>query len=202
MGQRFKRVYQFRVELQEVEPTVWRRIQVPETYSFWDLHVAIQDAMGWLDYHLHEFKLTDPASNRKVSFGIPDDELEEADLTMLPGWEYLIADHFSPANPVAAYTYDFGDDWQHTVTLEEILPKDKWGRYPRCLDGARACPHEDCGGPPGYDRLLRILRNPAHEDYEDMRAWVGEGFDPEAFNPAWVKFDDPHARWLISFIDP
>jgi hypothetical protein len=44
-----KRIMQFRIELNDLKPPIWRRIQVPETYSFWDLHVAIQDAMGWLD---------------------------------------------------------------------------------------------------------------------------------------------------------
>lgn len=201
MGKRVRQVYQFRIQLREVEPPVWRRIHVPETYTFWDLHVAIQDAMGWLDCHLHVFELTDPATGSKVEFGIPDDDVEEADRSQRPGWEYQIADYFSAVNPEAAYTYDFGDNWRHTVTLEEILPRVKWGRYPQCLDGARACPHEDCGGPPGYDRLLRILRNPAHEDYEDMRAWVGGRFDPEAFDPARVMFDDPEARWVASFVD-
>lgn len=201
MGPRFKQVYQFRIQLREVKPPIWRRIQVPETYTFWDLHVAIQDAMGWFDCHLHVFQIPDPVSNRRVEFGIPDDDLHGDDRRELPGWEYQIADYFSPTNPVAAYTYDFGDNWRHTVTLEEVLPKVKRGRYPRCLDGARACPHEDCGGPPGYDRLLRILKKPSHEDYEDMRAWVGEGFDPDAFNPARVSFQDPDARWLLTFTD-
>ena len=54
-----KLVHQFLVVLSGTDPLVWRRIQVPEKYSFWDLHVAIQDAMGWLDYHLHEFRLLD-----------------------------------------------------------------------------------------------------------------------------------------------
>jgi len=201
VGRRFKRVYQFKIQLLDVEPPVWRRIQVPETYSFWDLHVAIQDAMGWTDCHLHVFELGDPATNRKVEFGIPDHDVEEADRRELPGWEYSIADFFSPSNLSARYVYDFGDNWRHSVVLEEIVPRVKWGRYPQCIDGARACPHEDCGGASGYAELLRILRNPRHEDHEQMRAWVGEGFDPEAFNPAWVKFDDPEARWLAAFVD-
>ena len=201
MSKRFKQVYQFRVELKEVEPPIWRQIQVPETYSFWDLHVAIQDAMGWLDYHLHLFELTDPALGIKVSFGIPDDDLDELDMEILPGWEYPIAEYFFPDSPVASYTYDFGDDWKHTVTLEGMLSREKGVRYPRCLEGARACPREDCGGPRGYEELLRILRAPWHEDYEGMRIWAGEDFDPEVFSPAHVRFDDPHERWELAFID-
>jgi hypothetical protein len=59
-------VSQFLIVLPRTDPLVWRRIQVPESYSFWDLHVAIQDAMGWLDYHLHEF--ADPRKRWKIAF--------------------------------------------------------------------------------------------------------------------------------------
>jgi hypothetical protein len=54
--------------------------------------------------------------------------------------------------------------------------------YPVCLDGPEACPPEDCGGIPGNYDLLEVLRNPADERYEEMREWVGEGFDPRAFS--------------------
>lgn len=39
-------ILQFRIELLGIEPLIWRRIQVPDTYTFWDLHVAIQSAFG------------------------------------------------------------------------------------------------------------------------------------------------------------
>lgn len=65
---------QFLIVLPNTDPLVWRRIQVPEAYSFWDRHVAIQDAMGWLDYHLHEFEVLDKKTERLVRIGIPDDE--------------------------------------------------------------------------------------------------------------------------------
>lgn len=53
-------IYQFKITLAGVKPPIWRRIQVPESYTFWDLHVAIQDAMGWLDCHLHQFEVINP----------------------------------------------------------------------------------------------------------------------------------------------
>jgi len=62
---KYNRVYQFRITLEEIEPDIWRVIQVPETYNFWDLHVAIQDAMGWQDCHLHEFILINPLTGQK-----------------------------------------------------------------------------------------------------------------------------------------
>lgn len=78
--------YQFRVVLLEVAPPIWRAIQVPETYSFWDLHVALQDSMGWLDYHLHLFRVTEPVTGEVVQIGIPDDDPLEGDEPILPGW--------------------------------------------------------------------------------------------------------------------
>jgi hypothetical protein len=76
MRKKFDRVYQFKITLQGIKPPVWRRIQVPETYSFWDLHVALQDAMGWQDGHLHDFTIRNPGTRRKEQIGIPDEDFE------------------------------------------------------------------------------------------------------------------------------
>jgi hypothetical protein len=90
---RSRLVYQFKVELTTIEPTIWRRIQVPAKYSFWDLHVAIQDAMGWLDYHLHAFRVPQKHKRKPTEIGIPGDEWD--DETVIPGWEVMIADYFA-----------------------------------------------------------------------------------------------------------
>ena len=202
MPQRARAVYQFKMELLEVDPPVWRQIQVPETYSFWDLHVAIQDGiMCWRDYHLHEFAVIDPSTGNRVSIGIPDEDFKRGDAIVLPGWDYRIANYFSADNRSGSYTYDFGGNWQHVLTFEGVFPRVPKSRCPRCLDGARACPPEGCGGAYGYEHLLRVLRTPSDEGHESMRAWVGEDFDPEVFNAEKVRFSDPHARWLLAFVD-
>ncbi len=198
MPKKFDRVYQFKITLKEVKPAVWRRIQVPETYTFWDLHVAIQDAFGWLDYHLHQFELMNPAEAVIAAIGIPDDEWP-ADRETLPGWKQGIADWFLMDNRSALYTYDFGDNWEHIVKLEKILPREKGVKYPICTDGKRACPPEDCGGPWGYGDLLKILKNPDHEEYEDWLHWVGGKFDPKGFEPKKVRFMDPVKRRKMAF---
>ena len=90
---RRKAVHQFLIVLSGTDPLVWRRIQVPESYSFWDLHVAIQDAMGWLDYHLHEFRLLDADEKRMVLIGIPTDD-DADDRPVVPGWEVPVASYF------------------------------------------------------------------------------------------------------------
>ena len=146
-------VYEFKLRLLEVSPPIWRSIQVPETYSFWDLHVALQDAMGWLDYHLHLFRVAKPDTGEAVQIGIPDDDAFEGDEPSLPGWEIPIAHYFPRSGVVARYEYDFGDGWEHELTLEAILPRQRGQKYPRCVGGARACPPEDCGGIGGYEDL-------------------------------------------------
>lgn len=197
MKKKYNQVYQFKITLKGIKPPIWRRIQVPETYTFWDLHVAIQNAMGWEDYHLHEFTFTLPVTKIKVSIGIPmEDDLEE---TMLPGWEINISDFFSLQNPNGDYCYDFGDGWQHSITLEKVLPREAGVIYPRCIDGKRACPPEDCGGIGGYAEFLEAIRDPAHELHEDMLDWIGGEFDPEDFDANEVKFDDPAKRYKLAF---
>lgn len=115
-----KNIYQFKITLEGIKPPIWRRIQVPESYSFWDLHVAIQDSMGWEDYHLHEFKILNPKTGIKDNIGLPSDEGDEE--TILPGWKTPISSYFSASNKEADYEYDFGDSWDHKVSLEKILP--------------------------------------------------------------------------------
>jgi hypothetical protein len=63
-------VCQYKITLCDIFPAIWRRIQVPMTYTFYDLHVAIQDAMGWLDYHLHAFRFQKANRKKAVEIGI------------------------------------------------------------------------------------------------------------------------------------
>ena len=132
-------ILQLRIELTEIEPAIWRRIQMPGDCTFWDLHVAIQNAMGWLDCHLHMFHVTDPTTGQPELIGRPDEEgLLEEDI--VSGWKRLVTQRLSVAHSRLEYVYDFGDDWQHAVVLEEQLPSVPQLRYPRCIGGARACP--------------------------------------------------------------
>lgn len=196
-------VYQFRIELSEIEPTIWRVIQVPSEYSFWDLHVAIQDAMGWLDYHLHAFRVRMPSKKRDTEIGIPDNESFGHEV--LPGWKVPITKYFTEPGKLAIYDYDFGDGWSHRVLLEAMLLKKKGAKYPQCIAGERACPPEDCGGVPGYYQLLEILADPNHSEYQDYIDWLkGHAknyypYEPSKFNPDEVEFCDPKKRWKMVF---
>src|SRR5690606_1202154 len=100
--------------------------------------------------------------------GLPD----EHDEGTLPGWRTAVADYFTEPGATAAYRYDFGDGWEHEVLLEGVLLAEPGASYPRCLDGERACPPEDCGGPHGYADLLEIIHDPVHEEYDEYVTWL------------------------------
>lgn len=194
-------VFQFKIELQEISPTIWRRILVPSDYNFWDLHVAIQDSMGWLDYHLHYFEIRAKGKSKTVHIGIPDFDRNEDLQEVYPGWEIPVNIYFNDLGVEARYIYDYGDDWIHTVKLEGYLYKEKGVKYPVCIGGERACPPEDCGGADGYKNVLRTLSDPTNEEYEHIRRWAGKDWHPDWFYKDLVKFENPYKRWRGAFLE-
>jgi hypothetical protein len=110
-----KQIFQFKITLTRIEPAIWRRIQVPAKYSFWDLHVAIQDSMGWLDSHLHSFSLRPKHKRESIQIGIPDEDWDE--IPVLAGWQVPINDYLYDPGQSMQYLYDFGDHWMHDVLL-------------------------------------------------------------------------------------
>ena len=167
-------LYEIRITLMYLEPTIWRRVAVPKDITLGDLHSVIQVAIGWEDDHLHEFQIGKKRYGRVMEepsvFG--DSPVDE-DIVHLNG----------VAKPKAkfSYCYDFGDDWMHEIRIEREVKPATGGRRARCIAGQNACPPEDCGGFPGYADLVEILADPAHEEYGEMREWVGDDFDPNHF---------------------
>lgn len=191
-------VFQFKITLQDIFPLIWRRIQIVKQCTFWDLHVAIQDAMGWTDSHLHEFKVFNLATGKKEYIGIPDDEGDDVH-PMLAGWDVKVGPYMWPEfNHEMSYLYDFGDSWKHLVEFEGEQER-QFEKYPVCLEGARTCPPEDVGGIPGYENFIAIIKNPRHRERKALLEWVGGKYDPEKFDPKNVKFDNPKTRWRNAF---
>ena len=193
-------VLQFKIELQEISPIIWRRILVPSDYNFWDLHVAIQDSMGWKDYHLHDFEIRGKGKRKAVKIGIPDFDRTGDREEVYPGWEIPVFVYFNELGLKADYEYDYSDSWIHTVQLEGYLYKEMRIKYPICIGGERACPPEDCGGVSGYYNVLKTISDIANEDYEGMKVWAGQDWKPEWFYKDLVIFDDPYKRWRGSFL--
>lgn len=169
-------VYQLKVVLDEVRPQIWRRVQVPAEIPLDQLHLVIQAAMGWTNSHLHSFKFGD------FEYTMPYEPGDLEELQMEDEREVRLQELVTEPKESFGYLYDFGDSWEHIVTLEKILPPAPETKYPLCLEGKRACPPEDCGSVPGYMQLVKVLKNPAHPEYAELRTWVGRKYDPELFD--------------------
>ncbi len=187
------KIYQLKVTLKHTKPPIWRRILVPSQISLGDLHEILQVTMGWEGGHMHEFKIKGVIYSKFIPeaasiFTSEEDEdlftLEEVGLRK--GQRFV-------------YTYDFGDDWQHTIEVEKILTQDTPLEYPVCLKGQRACPPEDIGGVWGYQRFLEAIKDPSHPLHEDYLERFGiTEFDPEEFDIDQVNraLQQLHSLWL------
>jgi hypothetical protein len=149
-------------------------------------------ATGWTNSHLHQFHLgpllySDPRQNSP--------ELED-DPQVLDENKATLRQVVPRQKDVLGYEYDFGDSWHHRITVEKILGPDPAApNLAVCFGGARACPPEDCGGASGYDDLLKILRNPKHEEHQSMKEWLGRPFDPQAFDVEKVNTYLKKLKW-------
>lgn len=159
------------ISLNNVEPTVWRRIVVPSSYTLARLHEVIQGAMGWTNSHLYLF------SDGQRRFGVPDPDWPELELS--DAAKVRLAKALPSVGSTITYEYDFGDGWEHTVRVEQVKPAEG---APLVLAGANACPPEDVGGSTGYADFLRAMANPADPEHSRMMLWAGGPFDPAAFD--------------------
>jgi hypothetical protein len=186
-----QREYQLLVELLDIQPRIWRRLIVADTTPLPLLHRIVQVAFGWQDYHLHEFKVG------PVRFGIPDEDFPPPHLDEGRVKLYQIA--YEPGDRFL-YTYDFGDSWQHEALLEDLRAAEEAPR-PRCTDGQRASPPEDCGGVGGYERLLSARRDPNDAEHDELRQWAGcwdpEHLDLQVINGRLARL--PYGRRASSF---
>ena len=179
-----RQLYQFKITLLNTAPVIWRRILVKDG-TLDDLHRHIQRAMGWEDLHLHEFLI------KKKHYGNPDILEEQFDEDACEDSTRTLISAVLPETNRRfkfQYEYDFGDCWLHEIEFEGRQPIDAEGKYPRCIDGARACPPEDCGGPRGCQHLLEeydqgTADDAGMDDAGMQEDELGDDFDPFAFSP-------------------
>jgi hypothetical protein len=161
-----------RIELEGIEPLIWRRAAIRTSMNLKAVHGVIQAAMGWLDCHLWEFE----ANERKYSLLIPDD----------PDWNERVEDATKTTlsallnNGVrtVGYVYDMGDYWEHRVIVERLGAAEPGAQYPRFLGGERRCPPEDCGGVPGYYEFLDGIASKDQKNRKAALDWYGRPYDP------------------------
>ncbi|MDB5973074.1 MAG: plasmid pRiA4b family protein [Hydrocarboniphaga sp.] len=189
--------HHLKIVLKNTDPSIWRELAVPSDLRLDRLHDVIQIVMGWEDDHLHEFS-NGVRGPGELRFGIQDDEFDDGLGPALRDEKKGILSDFAPRKGSKfRYWYDFGDDWVHEITVKAIGAAEPGAPEAVCLKAAGACPPEDCGGPWGYMNLLTVLADPAHEEYEELREWVGSNWDPQRYdivaaNKALTKLA---ARW-------
>jgi hypothetical protein len=175
-------IWQVKVTLNGTRPPIWRRLEVAGDVTLGTLHRVIQDAFGWWDSHLHVFE------THVGSFGVPDRELGFADEGSV-----ALREVAPRTGDRLKYTYDFGDSWEHVIVVEKLVTGVPGTHYPRCTGGRKACPPEDCGGVWGYQELLHAVRDPEHEDHDEMASWLEETIAP-GFDPAKFEISEANAR--------
>jgi hypothetical protein len=184
--------YHLSIVLLGMRPPVWRRLQVPGNANLGWLHAVIQVAMGWTNSHLHQFLIDDARYSTPAHY----ESMVEGEEPARDEARATLAQVAPGKGAQFGYEYDFGDSWEHGITVEKILPPDPaTATIALCLDGARACPPEDCGGVGGYADLLRILKNRKHPEHESMKEWLGRPFDAEAFSLAKTNFWLRKVKW-------
>jgi hypothetical protein len=211
------------IELRRCKPRIWRRLALPGDLTLDAVHLQFQAAMGWSESHLHRFEPGDGRKRNQPYFITAFDE-EEGDEGTREEEVRLDQVLQSPGDRLT-YHYDFGDGWEHLVTLEAVAPRGVEAE-PRCLGGAKACPQEDCGGPYGYQEIADWLRAGAQDgavpqpfdDAEQARSWLPIDYDPDAFDPdeataamrqwaagehlPWHSLPEPLANLIMSVRGP
>lgn len=180
--------YQFKIQIKGItKPPVWRRVTVPANYTFWHFHIVIQVAFGWENAHLFKFSPKGFRSYPQIELipeGGLDDFFESDRGEILEARETALSEIFKTEGEKYTYIYDFGDSWEHQITLEEI--SDKTLMYPDIIKGKGACPIEDCGGSWAYENFKEILTDPKHPEYKGMAEWIGlennAVWDPHEFD--------------------
>ena len=170
----FDKILSLKITLNETSPAIWRRVLVPASVKFFDLHHIIQMSMGWTNSHLFEFQVGD----YKIGYTEPNENFDDvANASEVTLDLLLMKEGFT-----FTYLYDFGDYWKHTVVIEKISENEAGKVYPVCTDGQLRCPSEDSGGISGFYENLEILKNPKHPEYKDTKRWLGRGYDPGKFD--------------------
>lgn len=169
-----------KLHIELIYTEVWREILIESDRTFHELHEVLQIIFEWKNYHLREFTIS-----RDKSIG--PDKREE----IIPGRTGLdekdteLSEFLQSEGDSIDYMYDFGDGWKHTIEVKEILAKDeidKYDTFPAVIDGEKKAPPEDCGGPPGYERVLEAFNNPNNIEHEELLDWLEDDFDPEEFD--------------------
>ena len=174
MAKELRKKYQIKIGLIGASPPIWRRLFIADSVPLSKLHEVIQVAMGWYNCHLHQFIV----DGRYYGTPDPADDFGET----LDEKKYRLNQFLKREKDAIVYEYDFGDSWEHKITLEKVLPFDPAETLPRCIKGKGACPPEDVGGIDAFRDFVAALNDPMHPAHNEYLEWVGGEYDPRSFD--------------------
>jgi hypothetical protein len=179
MTDTFDEIATVRIELRDTDPPIWRQVEVPTSITLKVLHNVVQAAMGWFDCHLWEFTVD------RQRYGPPMGQ-DWGTQPRRDAAKVRLRDVLRPRRTTIDYLYDFGDGWEHRLTVTKVRQGEPGIGYPRYVAGERNAPPEDCGGIPGFYEQLDILADPQHPDHEEVAEWFDD-YDPEALDELVIK---------------
>ena len=179
-------MYQLKITINGITPPIWRRLLVSENITLYKLHHIIQETFGWTNSHLYFFGIIE---SKIGDYELWDDKETTSDRLV------IIRDVLVPENPTLIYTYDMGDNWVHTIELEQVHPEMKTQR--KCIGGERQCPPKDCGGIPGYNNILKTLKRSGTKEYKELEVWLDGKTDPEFID---IRMINAHLGLLSEYI--
>jgi len=175
------KVLQLQISLQVLpQPDIQRVLLIPDDINFFELHCIIQLAFGWTNSHSHEFRI--PGKAKEVIGNILN--MEEADMPKVLDSRKIKVREFLKTGSVIQYEYDFGDSWNHVITVEDILDCAHAAVDPVCISGKGNCPPEDCGSIHGFNELVEAMKKGKGEVFDDFVVWLGQRYYPEEFDLA------------------
>jgi len=191
--------YQVKISIMDIEPEIWRRLKIPGNITFQQLHQIIQNAFGWLDYHLYNFQFD------KTVVAISDDdyapgELYGDDVTELDAKATKINELFE-VNDRCVYEYDFGDGWRHEIIIEKRLKDTKKNAIPVCMAGARQRPPEDVGGTGGYEDFVNIISDKKNPEREEMLSWAEKDTRGRIYDPEYFSINEVNRKLMFALED-
>lgn len=181
------KIFQLKIVLLYSSPLIWRTVQVPSNISLLEFHEVIQFAMGWEDYHLHQFQID---GNNYV---LPDEEMLPNDIDER---DKYLNDLISQVGEKFLYEYDFGARWEHEITIEKLMISHTHIEYPIVIEGENACPPEDSGGIEVYNESRDAYLNQNHRRHNELLQWVGYYFDPNSYDS---NFSNRHLKKRIKW---
>jgi hypothetical protein len=176
----FNEIATLRIELQDTDPVIWRQVEVPTSVTLKVLHDIIQAVMGWFNYHLWEFTIG------KQRYGLPAGE-DWGTEPRIEASKVRLRDVLRPGKNVIDYLYDFGDGWEHRITITNIRPGEPAVSYPRYIAGEWNAPPEDCGGIPGFYAMLEAVADHTHPSHAEAKEWLDD-YDPKIIDELPIRY--------------